>query len=84
MPTVRKRQAGGTRRAKTAAEKMRAFRARKRAKGLKLVQTWVPDTSDPTFIARVRRDVAALRGTPGEREAIAFIEALAEDMNEWK
>ncbi|MDX2144347.1 MAG: antitoxin MazE-like protein [Rhodospirillaceae bacterium] len=76
--------AGKPRRAKTAAEKMRAFRARMRAKGFKLVQTWVPDTNDPAFIARVRRDVEALRGTPGEREAIAFIEAAAEDMDEWK
>lgn len=71
------------RRAMTASEKMRAYRARMRAKGFKLVQNWVPNINDPAFIARVQRDIAAVRNTPGEREAIEFLDTLAADMNEW-
>ena len=70
-------------RSMTAAEKMRAFRSRMRAKGFKLVQKWVPDTSRPGFAKELRRQSLLVSGTPGEREAIEFLEAVAEDMDAW-
>lgn len=77
-------KAGAKRRALTAREKMRAYRARMRARGFKLVQTWVPDTSRPGFAEEIRRQLLLIKDSPGEREAIEFLDELAEDMNEWK
>ena len=51
------------------AERMRAYRARQRAKGLRPVQYWVPDLRDP----KVRKELeiqAALLDTHPETEAI--------------
>jgi hypothetical protein len=36
-------------------------RARLRAKGLRLVQLWLPDTSTPEFAAQVAHDIAVLK-----------------------
>jgi hypothetical protein len=71
------------RRAMTASEKMRAHRARMRAKGFKLVQMWVPDTSRPGFAEEVRRQSLLVSGTPGELDAIEFLDAVSQDMDEW-
>jgi|GEM_PF-2389876 len=71
------------RRAKTAAEKMQTFRSRMRAKGFKLVQKWVIDTNRPEFIAEARRQSRLISGTPEDRDAIRFLEGLAEDADEW-
>jgi hypothetical protein len=71
------------RRAKTAAEKMRAFRARMRAKGFKLVQRWVVDTSRPEFIAEARRQSRLISGTPEDEDANRALAALAEDSALW-
>ena len=71
------------RRARTPREKMQAYRARMRAKGFRLVQSWVPDTSRPDFIAQVSREIDLVRGTRGEREAISLIRAALKDADEW-
>jgi hypothetical protein len=73
----------GKRRSLTGPEKMRAHRARMRAKGMRLVQFWIPDTTHPAFIARVRRDIEMVRGTKSERDAMAFIRAGLEDAGQW-
>jgi len=40
------------------------------------LQIWVPDTKAPSFVRKLRRQVARLRGKPEEREAFDFIEAV--------
>jgi hypothetical protein len=54
-------------------ERMKKYRVRQRASGLRLVQLWVPDTRSPVFAAECRRQSALLRGDPAESEVLAFI-----------
>lgn len=58
-------------------ERMKSYRVRQRAAGLRLVQLWVPDTRSPVFATECRRQSALLRGDPAETEALAFIQAAA-------
>lgn len=55
-------------------ERMRGYRVRQRAAGLRLIQLWVPDTRSENFVAECRRQSRLLRGDPAEAEALAFIE----------
>lgn len=55
-------------------ERMRGYRVRQRAAGLRLIQLWVPDTRSPSFAAECRRQSRLLRGDPAEAEALDFIE----------
>jgi antidote-toxin recognition MazE-like antitoxin len=63
--------------AKSSREKVRAHRERMRAKGLRLVQMWVPDTKSPELAAEARQQ--SLRASRGNSAAIrkAWAEALA-------
>lgn len=63
-------------RAKSSREKVRAYRERMRAKGLRLVQMWVPDTRAPEFAAEPHRQ--SLRGSRSASGAIreAWADAL--------
>ncbi len=54
------------------------FRARRKAQGMKELRLWVPDPAQPGFAAEVKRQVALLRETPEEREALEFIETAAD------
>jgi Protein of unknown function (DUF3018) len=67
-----------------AKEKVREYRARLRARGLRPVQIWVPDTRSPAFLAEARRQSLLLRGDPGEQDILDFTEAAAADIDEWK
>ncbi len=58
-------------------ERMKKYRVRQRASGLRLVQLWVPDTRSPVFAAECQRQSALLRGDPAESEALAFIGQVA-------
>jgi hypothetical protein len=54
------------------AELVQQYRARLRAKGLRPVQLWLPDTSTPEFAAQVAHDIAVLKAaeeaaSPDER-----------------
>jgi len=55
------------------AQLVKQHRARQRAKGLRLVQLWLPDTSSRRFKAQVAHDIATLNETPEDK---AFGEAL--------
>ena len=55
-------------------ERMRGYRVRKRAAGLRLLQLWVPDTRSRSFAAKCRRQSRLLRGDAAEAEALNFIE----------
>jgi len=54
------------------------YRAAKKAAGLKEVRLWTFDTKNPEFIAQLKRDMEAIRTSPGEAEDIAFVEALTD------
>lgn len=54
-------------------ERMKKYRVRQRASGLRLVQLWVPDTRSPVFAAECRRQSALLRGDTAESETLEFI-----------
>ena len=59
-------------------DKVRSHRARMRAKGMKLVQFWVPDVTSPEFRAEARRQSRLAAGSPREAEDQAFIDAISE------
>ena len=54
-------------------ERMRGYRARKLAAGLRLVQLWVPDTRSKRFAAECRRQCRLLKGDRAEADALEFI-----------
>ena len=60
-----------------AAERMKAMRERRRARGLKELRLVVPDARARTVRRRVARQVAALDRSR-ELEALKWIEAVAE------
>jgi hypothetical protein len=65
-------------RALKAKERMKGYRARKQASGLRLIQLWVPDTRSKRFAAECRRQSLLLKGDPAETETLDFIERVAD------
>ncbi len=63
-------------RTKSSREKVRAYRARRRAKGLRLVQMWLPDTRTPEFAELAHRASVAIANSPTEQEDQAFIDSI--------
>ena len=59
-------------------DKVRSHRARMRAKGMKLVQYWVPDVSSAEFKAQAHRDSLLIANSPHEADDQAFIDAISE------
>ncbi len=59
-------------------DKVRDYRARMRAKGMKLVQFWVPDMTSPRFRAEARRQSLAAANSPTEADDQAFIDSISE------
>ena len=55
----------------------------RRAKGLRLVQFWVPDTRSPSFIDDLRSQCLALRGDPAEAEVLKFSEQATQKIDRW-
>jgi hypothetical protein len=51
---------------KNATQKIRDYRGRQRAQGLRPVRLWVPDTRDSRIRARIRRQVRALSRAAGD------------------
>lgn len=66
------------------AEAVQRHRNRQRARGLRPVQLWLPDTSTPEFKAQVAHDIAALaEPTPEEEALLDTLEQWAvEDLRE--
>lgn len=74
MPTKRK-----TTSPTTATDRMRAYRARQRAAGLRPVQYWAPDMRNQKVRKEIERQ-AALLDTHPETEAINdWLDAMLED-----
>ena len=58
-------------------DKVRSHRERMRAKGMKLVQFWVPDVNSPEFKAQALRESRAIALSPTEAEDQAFIDSIS-------
>lgn len=65
-------------RALKAKERMKGYRARKQATGLRLIQLWVPDTRSKRFAAECKRQSRLLKGDPAEAETLEFIERVGD------
>ena len=57
-------------------EKVRNYRERMRARGLRPVQIWVPDTRTANFAKAAHCQSLAVAKSPLEREDQAFIDAI--------
>jgi hypothetical protein len=57
--------------------KFAAYRARKKAAGLREIRMWVPDTRTPAFKAEARRQAALLDHSEDEREAAEMMVKFA-------
>ena len=60
-----------------ASQRMRLYRERLRARGLKPVQIWVHDTQAPAFRDELRKQIERLNPA-AEQDALDFIESVAE------
>jgi hypothetical protein len=59
-------------------DKVRAYRARLRQRGLRPIQIWVPDVRSPAFKAEALRQSRNAAATPDEPDVMDFIEAAAD------
>ncbi len=64
------------------AERVQKHRVGLRAKGLRPVQIWVPDTRRPGFAEECRRQSRTLANDPAEPEILEWIESAA-DFEGW-
>ena len=58
-------------------EKVRAHRKRLRARGLRPIQIWVPDTRTASFKAEAHRQSQAVARSPYARRDQDFIDAIS-------
>jgi len=56
----------------------RAYRDRLKARGLRQVILWVPDTRRPGFVEEMRRQLALVEGSEEDRRDLDFIENAAD------
>jgi hypothetical protein len=81
MPSkVRRKPKARKTRALTSREKVRAHRKRLRARGLRPVTIWVPDTRSADFMAEARRQASLLARSPYQKDDQAFIDTISD----WK
>lgn len=71
-------QADSNKRKRETRAKVQASRARMRARGLRPIQIWVPDTRTSAFLTEAHRQSAAVAACPHEREDQAFIDGIAD------
>jgi hypothetical protein len=63
-------------------EKVKAYRERMRAQGLRPIQIWVPDTRSPEFAAEAHRQSLLVAQSEQEKDDLTFIESLY-DPSQW-
>lgn len=63
---------------KATREKVRAYRERMRAQGLRPIQIWVPDVRAPGFAAEARRQSQVVAESAGAAADQAFIDSISE------
>jgi Protein of unknown function (DUF3018) len=59
-------------------DKVRAYRKRMRAKGLRLVQMWLPETRTPEFAAEARRQSLLANISPSAAEDQAWVDSISD------
>jgi len=59
-------------------DKFRRYRERLKAKGLRQIHLWVPDTASPRFQKELRRQLALVEASTEDRETLDFIEVAAD------
>jgi len=59
-------------------DKVRAYRKRMRAKGLRLVQMWLPDTRTPEFAAEAHRQSLRANASPFAAEDQAWVDSMSD------
>jgi len=59
-------------------EKVRSYRERMRARGLRPIQLWVPDTRTARFRSEAHRQSLAVAQSPHAREDQEFIDAISD------
>ena len=64
--------------ASNASDRMRDYRERLRASGLRPIQIWVPDVCAPNFAKEARRQSLLSRRRKSEREVLDFIDAATD------
>lgn len=62
----------------TSRDKVRAHRARLRARGLRPIQIWVPDVRSPAFRAQAHAQSLAVSLSRYSQDDQAFIDALSD------
>ncbi len=70
--------AARTNKRQSSREKVRSYRERMRARGLRPVQIWVPDTRTATFVEEAHRQSLAVAKSAHEREDQDFIDAVTD------
>jgi len=60
-------------------ERVRTYRERLRAQGLRPVQIWVPDVRSPEFAVEAHRQAVAVSSSAHAADDQAFIDALGSD-----
>ena len=63
----------------TVTARVRDYRSRLRAQGLRPVQIWVPDVRSPRFVEEAHRQAAAVAKSDHAEDDQAFIDALSSD-----
>ncbi len=63
----------------SSAERVRRYRRRMKAQGMRPVQLWVTDTRTPAFAAEAHRQSAAVAASAHAADDQAFIDALGRD-----
>ena len=58
--------------------KFRQYRERLKARGMRRIQLWVPDTAHPRFQEELRRQLALIERSDDDQETLDFIERSAE------
>jgi hypothetical protein len=63
---------------KPSRDKVRAYRARQRRKGLRLVQMWLPDTRSAALRKEAARQSRLVAASERENDAMNFIDAITD------
>ncbi len=67
-----------TNRKRASRDKVRAYRERMRARGLRPIQIWVPDTRTAAFRSEAHRQSLAVAQSALAREDQAYIDAISD------
>lgn len=64
--------------ARQSSDKFRRYRARLKARGLRQIQLWVPDTTRPDFAELIAEQIRTIESTAEDHEALDFIDEAAD------